>query len=474
MKHKIPLILGFDGKTLSRETAKHLSSVDPVGLILFKRNLGTAAEIHRLVRQIKDLLGDVILSIDHEGGLVNRFGAEFAVPPAVRALHSIDGNLQRQGAQMLAALPAHFGFNLNFAPVADLHQSGGFLGARAFASSPQEVSAFAQVQIEAHETFGVGSCVKHFPGHGRVSVDTHQRQAVLNSSLAEMMELDLVPYLQTKAPVVMASHVVYPALDSQYPASLSKKILKGLLKEKLGYQGLVVTDCLEMSALDKFGPEKMVDLGVEAEIDLWVSSFSLKRSLSFQRKLADRLQENTQVGPNPKISSFLSKYRPKPTPLIPVSQSIELRARSIQKSGPVPSGPWVLVHLGGAGQLKVNQGEATSSFCQGMAAACPEVRKTFSLSWERLQTLGPRLGDWGTTGFCILLAYDHAKAPENGVDRLEKLAKGYKILHLDLGETIDLMGANSPKWRCFGTDPLTIQAISRELNQRNDRNQLLF
>jgi len=466
MRHKLPLILGFDGKTLDRETIKHLDEINPVGLILFKRNLGTAEEIHQLIREIKDLLGDVILSIDHEGGLVNRFGPQFAVPPAAYSLQFTAGSTQKQGAQLLAALPAHFGFNLNFAPVVDLHHQGGSIGSRAFCESPQRVKAWGELSVAAHEAVGVGACLKHFPGHGRVSLDSHQSEVTLDSSLEELLGLDLVPYIDSAAPVVMASHVLYPELDPQLPASLSKRILKDLLKGQLGYPGLVVTDCLEMNALDKYSPTQMVDLGIEAELDLWVSSFSLKKSRAFQRELAARLREKLPGTGNPKIGSFLKTYQPKKTALPALEQAIRLRSEVIQKQGELSGGPLALVRLGGSTNLKVNQGESSDSFCDAMVKFCPDITEVTAIPWEDIELISEKFVQWRNEGRLVLVACDHEKLSINRSAVLEKLAKGAKLLHLNLGDNVDLMEPQGPKWQCFGSDCLTAQAICSQLNLR--------
>lgn len=471
MAKKVPLILGFEGLTLDRDTCDHLLEVNPWGVILFKRNLRDLEQAKALVGELKALLGPILVSIDHEGGLVNRFGPQFPVPPAAFGLHFRPKAELRQAAQMLAALPAALGFNLNFAPVLDLYHPGSkAIGTRAFHSDPAPVADWGRLVVEAHEQVGVASTAKHFPGHGRVTQDSHFEIGRLDSDLAELEALDLQAFAGLTAPLVMTSHLYYPALDPELPASLSRKIVTGLLREKLGYSGLVVSDCVEMEGLARnFSPQEMVELGIRAGLDLWISSFSLKKSRPFQLQLAQALRDQGQEGDHPKIEGLIQRYRPHQVSLPPVEEAVALRQRLIQKTGILPPGPWDLVEMENAVFTGANLGEAQGGFLAQMKQGHSEIKGTWGFSLSDPKSWTEFFQSRTSQGRSLLLATKNARFHPQGAKLAEGAASLPGILHLDLGDGADMLSPEVPKWNVFGSDPLTVQAICRELKQGANR-----
>ncbi|MBI4459369.1 MAG: glycoside hydrolase family 3 protein, partial [Acidobacteria bacterium] len=244
-----------------------LREVRPGGVIFFQRNITSLQSFQRLVRQIRDFLIGLslpspFLAIDQEGGMVDRLRDALAPLPPVREVARA-GLAQRAGqiaGRELAALL----LNVDFAPVLDLSspESAEVLGSRTVGPSPQEVIQFAGDFLEGLAEQGVLGCGKHFPGLGCGRVDSHQKMPRIEKEASQMWEEDLLPYrtLASRLPMVMVAHAGYPALEKAYalapdnstqplPASLSPALVSGLLKGRIGYQGLVLSDDLEMGGV---------------------------------------------------------------------------------------------------------------------------------------------------------------------------------------------------------------------------------
>ncbi|NQU65179.1 MAG: glycoside hydrolase family 3 protein, partial [SAR324 cluster bacterium] len=301
----IPLVIGFEGTSLNKKLQQHLLKINPVGIILFKRNIVSLNQTRDLIRQIRELLGQILVTLDHEGGLVNRLPENCPAPPSPMALNrSGDEELIQAACRMQAEILAYLGINLNFAPVLDL--AAGFInpaiGTRAFADSPEEVSAYGQICVAAHRDLSIGTCAKHFPGHGNSPIDSHYASGEVRVDEPTLWVNDLRPFRELIAqgiPTVMLAHLIYPSLDPGNPAMLSRKIVTELLREKLGFEGIVISDCVEMSAVSEaYTPSQIIQRGLSAGVDLFISSFSLMKSSEFQlllKKTIEEVQQSQQI-----------------------------------------------------------------------------------------------------------------------------------------------------------------------------------
>jgi beta-N-acetylhexosaminidase len=249
------LMVALPGPALGREDAGRLKRLEPGGVILFLRNLESAGQTTELLRELRRLLPyPLLLALDQEGGRVSRLQPWVGKTPTAVALARAGAEAAGGFGRATAAGLRSLGFNLDFAPVVDLcdEQATNGIGDRSFGTDPERATQLAGAFLDALQAHGVAGCLKHFPGLGPTSVDSHERLPTATISRAELDRSDLVPYrrLAGRAASVMVGHGHYPALDPEpdRPASLSPPVVAGLLREQIGFRGLVVTDDLEMGA----------------------------------------------------------------------------------------------------------------------------------------------------------------------------------------------------------------------------------
>ncbi|GAA1351807.1 glycoside hydrolase family 3 protein [Streptomyces beijiangensis] len=265
---------GFTGTTapewLLRLIGEGLSSVG-----LFGRNIASAGQLAELTRQLRAERDDVLVAIDEEGGDVTRLevrsGSSF---PGNLALGAVDDpELTRSVALELGRRLAECGVNLNWAPSADVNSNPGnpVIGVRSFGADPALVARHTAAYVEGLQAAGVAACTKHFPGHGDTAVDSHHAMPRIDADMETLHARELVPFraaIAAGSKSVMSAHILLPALDPDRPATLSPRILTGLLREELGYDGLIVTDGMEMQAIAAvYGIERGSVLAIAAGAD---------------------------------------------------------------------------------------------------------------------------------------------------------------------------------------------------------------
>ncbi len=283
------LIVGFRGTELQRDNhiVADIRQLGIGGVILFDydspgrtydRNIAGPEQLKKLNTELQNLTPDkLIIAIDQEGGKVNRLKTRYGFPATVSAqyLGTLDNrdSTERYAAATGATLK-ELGFNLNFAPCVDVNVNPacpviGAIG-RSFSSDTTVVIAHARRWLDAQQQTGVTGCLKHFPGHGSSTVDTHLGVADVTTTWSEA---ELAPYRQLIASggvhVVMTSHIYNANLDDRYPATLSRAILTGILREQLGFEGVIITDDLAMGAMVKNYPfEQILEKAINAGADL--------------------------------------------------------------------------------------------------------------------------------------------------------------------------------------------------------------
>ena len=251
------MAVGFDGNCVAGAPLDELRAFAPGAIVLFGRNVASSDALRELVAALRavDTLPPLI-AVDQEGGRVARIGEGVAQLPsamAVGAAGDVDA-CERLGI-LLGRDLAQLGISVDFAPVADcaLNAENTVIGTRAYARDPLAVGRFAGAFARGLEAGGVAAALKHFPGHGSTAVDSHLALPHVRIDEATFRSRDLLPFAAAisgeAAQIVMAAHVVVDALDAQHPASLSPRILTGLLRDELGFDGVIVTDCLEMAAI---------------------------------------------------------------------------------------------------------------------------------------------------------------------------------------------------------------------------------
>ncbi|MER5770489.1 glycoside hydrolase family 3 protein [Streptomyces sp. NPDC001985] len=265
---------GFVGTTapdwLLRQIGEGLSAVG-----LFGRNIVTPEQLTALNAQLRAERDDVLVAIDEEGGDVTRLevrdGSSF---PGNYALGTVDDTvLTREVARELGRRLAECGVDLNWAPSADVNANpdNPVIGVRSFGADARLVARHTIAYVEGMQSAGVAACIKHFPGHGDTNVDSHHAMPRIDVGLDTLHARDLLPFREAVAAgpkAVMSAHILLPALDRDRPATLSPQILNGLLREELGFGGLIITDGIEMQAIaSTYGIERGSVLAIAAGID---------------------------------------------------------------------------------------------------------------------------------------------------------------------------------------------------------------
>ena len=285
------LVAGIAGAQPGEDGAAAIQDYQVGSIILFGRNVESAEQLSQLNNGLKALNGDYIplfLAVDQEGGRVDRMPAEVEnLPPALEfgSIPDTDSRLDTcfELGRTLAAQCAAFGFNLDFAPDMDVwsNPDNTVIGDRAFGTDAGTVTGAANMAALGLLSQGVIPVAKHFPGHGDTAVDSHYGLPVVDKTLEELEELELRPFRQAidttdvaggseaAIPAVMVAHILMTQLDPDWPASLSHKVVTGLLREELGFDGVVCTDDLTMGALAQtWGVGEAAVLAVEAGCDL--------------------------------------------------------------------------------------------------------------------------------------------------------------------------------------------------------------
>lgn len=252
------------------------------GVILFERNARSAIQVASLAMRLRELPLEKrpILALDQEQGRICRIRSGVTLFPSPRRLGILDSpKTTFYVARWTARELRRLGVNLNLAPVADVlrgEEARDLLGERCFGDDPQKVALHVSHWIRGSQEAGVAACAKHFPGHGSAKGDTHLEMSLDPSDAKMIFTGHLLPFreaLKAKVASIMVSHVIYPALDSRFPASLSSKIMVGLLREKMGFKGIIITDDLEMRAIAlKMDPVQAAVEAIKAGADMAIVS----------------------------------------------------------------------------------------------------------------------------------------------------------------------------------------------------------
>ena len=270
------LVAGIGGTEAGEDGLQAVQDYQVGGVILFGRNVESAQQLADLTNELKTLNGDntpLFLCVDQEGGRVDR------MPPEVDDLSSAYDYIAAGGdplerGKVLAAQCAAFGFNLDFSTCLDIwsNPDNTVIGDRAYGSDPHTVTSAGLAVNQGLEQGGVIPVVKHFPGHGDTSTDSHVDLPVVDKTAEELEEFELIPFqaaIDQGTPCVMVAHILMTQIDPDLPASLSPKVVDGLLRQEMGFDGVVCTDDLTMGAISNtYGMGEAAVMAVEAGCDL--------------------------------------------------------------------------------------------------------------------------------------------------------------------------------------------------------------
>ncbi len=345
------IMAGFEGTALTPETEDLVRNHHVGGLILFSRNYENPEQLHTLIRDLQDVATStstgqpLFISVDQEGGRVARLTEPFTKYPPLCCLgHAQSESLAYRFGQSLAAELVDVGINMDYAPVLDVHTNpeNPIIGDRAIASDPDTVARLANSFIRGFKDKGMIPVGKHFPGHGDTHLDSHLDLPTVTRDAATLEAVELVPFRETIAQgleVIMTAHVIYTAWDKKNTATFSKTILQDILRQKLGFQGVIMSDDLEMKAVENYFPfDAFPRMGVEAGLDM----FLICNSVEKVKTLHDQLIRDVDNGA---------------IPTAPIQQSVERILHLKKNLTPPPTHPpnpayWQEIHAPLANELQ--------------------------------------------------------------------------------------------------------------------------
>jgi beta-N-acetylhexosaminidase len=297
------MIIGFDGTALAAAPVELIAGLG--GAILFQRNLIDALQSRAIIEGLQSSrpagTPPLLIAVDQEGGTVSRLGAFGTPTPSAMALGaSGDPHLTESIYAIVGDELAALGINLDLAPVADVNSDRGnpVIGIRSFGAHQDTVARHAAAAVRGLHRSGVASTAKHFPGHGDTVVDSHFDLPVIAHDLDRLRRVDLPPFraaIDAGVDAVMIAHVAFPAVDpSGVPATLSRAVITGLLREELGFDGVVCTDCLQMKAIStRYAPGAAAVGAIAAGADLVMFSTSVDDALTARGALRDAVLDGS-------------------------------------------------------------------------------------------------------------------------------------------------------------------------------------
>ena len=283
------VLIGCQGESLTSDQQLLLEEYQFAGVILFRSNCTSPAQLVSLCRSIWQSFDAIppFITIDQEGGRVQRLSAPFSHFPAAADIGARnDVDLAYRIGNATAAELRLAGINLTFAPVLDVQSNPNspIIGDRAFGATPQRVIDIATAWTQGLRDGGVIPCGKHFPGHGDADKDSHVELPWVGKSLEDLQRTELPPFIyacRNRIEALMTAHIVYPALDPKLPATLSEAIVTGLLRHQLGYDGVVFSDDLGMRAIsDHYPVEEASALAVRAGIDVLLFCHEIDQAIA--------------------------------------------------------------------------------------------------------------------------------------------------------------------------------------------------
>jgi beta-N-acetylhexosaminidase len=294
------LVVGFQGLQPPDYILEWLSSGRISGIILFARNVASAAQLADLTQACHAAAKrPILIAIDQEGGVVARLREGFTESPGAMALGAADSEMLAEEVSAVLGAEMHaIGINWNLAPALDLTHNihNPSVGVRSLGVDPQRAARLGVAQVRGFQKAGVAATAKHFPGKAKTPVDPHVSLPVIEEALDDLWEVDLVPFRavsEAGIASVMITHVQFKALEPEHPSTLSPRIMQGLLREQVGFQGMITTDCMEMKAVtNKYGPGESAVLAALAGANIILFSHTRE----YQEAAHDAIFDAAQSG----------------------------------------------------------------------------------------------------------------------------------------------------------------------------------
>ncbi|MET3543865.1 beta-N-acetylhexosaminidase [Paenibacillus favisporus] len=430
-------ICGFHAQEPDEQIRRLIEEYHVGGVIYFRRNIGEPEQVAAMSSSLQEMAAKqgklpLWIAIDQEGGMVARIDH--------RRVSRIPGNMSLGATgnpdftyrvSAISAQELHaLGINMNFAPVLDVNNNprNPVIGVRSFGEDPEQVAEHGSAAIRAYQEHGVSVAAKHFPGHGDTSVDSHLGLASVEHGMERLREVELKPFVRAirdGVDVIMTAHVVFPAIEKEaVPATLSKAVLTGLLRDQLGYEGVIVTDCLEMHAIAKhFGVGEGAVLAVEAGADIVLVSHTLQ----------DQIEAVEAV-----MAAVRSGRIPESVIDAAVSRVLKLKEKRLQPSGTQDSAPAFLERHEKPETERLLREVAASSITlvkddgqlplqedEPVLVVWPELRSETQVDepWTEAKTLGQALSEYIQDVNELTIS---AEPDLHEVEQVLAAAKGYR------------------------------------------------
>ena len=307
------LMFAFHGTEFNDQILTQIEKLKVGGVIFFGRNIVTPEQVKRLTSKIQEVAKiPLYIGVDQEGGTVQRIINGVTPFPGAMAI-SATNESNYEVSKCVGDDLRKMGFNMNFAPVGDVNNNPNnpVINSRSYSDDPKVCAKYVISGAKGFLDSGVIPTCKHFPGHGDTSVDSHVSLPTVNKDIEALENTELLPFklaIEGGLQGIMASHILYPALDDKFSATLSKAIITDLLKDKMGFKGLIVTDSLTMGAINNnFTHKEIVNLCVNAGVDLMI--FCGKADLADQEHIYNSLLEEVKNGniPMARVDESVSK-----------------------------------------------------------------------------------------------------------------------------------------------------------------------
>ncbi len=342
------LFAGFAGTEIPADFAALVRQYQIGNVVLFAHNVQDAPQLRRLCGELRALVLDAtgvipLIAIDQEGGIVSRLGEDAAVVPSAMAVAATGEPEDAYQAGLITGTELRaMGVNFDLAPVLDVNSNphNPVIGVRSYGQTPEQVAHYGIAMMRGLLDGGVLACGKHFPGHGDTAVDSHVGLPLVDKSLAGLEACELAPFraaITAGLPAVMSSHILFPQLEpDKLPATMSRRVMTGLLKERLGFDGLVLSDCMMMGAIaDHYGSVAGMVAALKAGVDMVFASHSAQLAGEAAQAIAAELaagalSDTEFAASTEKILRYKAQHGEQPTPDIRCVGSAEHRARVAQ------------------------------------------------------------------------------------------------------------------------------------------------
>ncbi|QFP75694.1 beta-N-acetylhexosaminidase [Deinococcus sp. AJ005] len=487
MKPARTLIVDLPGPDLTPEQGRFLAQHSFGGVCLFARNITTPARTARLVADIRDALGhDALIATDQEGGAVlRRLDVPHApTPQALGRLNDVEA--AREAGRVAARGLIELGINWNYAPSLDVNVDplNPVIGERSFGADPRVVAELGVAWAQGSEEMGVLSAVKHFPGHGDTRTDSHLALPVVDKSAAELEAVEWLPFraaVQANLGSIMTAHILYPQIDAKYPATLSKKLLHGLLRERWGYGGVIVTDAMDMRAVadrypDGHGAALALGAGADAvlvcghgDLDIHVRHLeAVQRAVQSSELSSARVGE--AVG---RLEGAARRFPGRSRPYTAGQQKTDdawadmIARRSLESLGRLPrldpQGTVVLIAhqqpgLGGP----YGDSLGGEELAQALRATFPGLRLAMH-DGQDLSTVTALLSDLPDAA--VLLATTERWDVGEAVRQLARTLGGRRVVHVALWNSSAAVELELPALVTYGFRPAQLRALASRLGE---------